>query len=123
MIPRIMTNMLPSYSQTNPVTLSRIVFLKTAMGVEDVLFCVAWVLPGMVIGVVGTLLIQKFMGCCKGANHVKTVKVEEAQHVCIMPSDVYLPANGNGRVHRSPLCSNMKDFKRIPVCRKCFKIS
>ena len=96
------------------------------MDVQDVYLLLFWLLPGMVLGVIGTLMIQQSTGQCVSPKKVKvdTKITGDSQRDddinIVLTHELYL--SSTGRVHKTPHCSNMKSCQKVQVCCKCFKI-
>ena len=97
------------------------------MDVQDVYLLVFWLLPGLVIGVLGTLMIQRltsqYVSPKKAKVDTKITGYSEKDDDIniVLAHDLYL--SSTGRVHKTPHCSNMKSWQRVQVCSKCFKIA
>ena len=99
------------------------------MNVQDIQFLLMWLLPGLVLGIIGTFTIQYLTGWytlpAVVKVHAKTVgkaaKVDDDDNSIIVPKEFY--QSSSGRVHISPHCSNMKSWQKVLVCSKCFKIA
>lgn len=98
------------------------------MDVQDVLFLLMWLLPGLVLGVIGTILVQRLLSMRAVAESVKTyaqtkgkAKDDIDDFSTILPLELYLSTSG--RVHKITHCSNMKSWQTVRLCRKCFKLA
>lgn len=99
------------------------------MNVEDVQFLLVWLLPGLVLGIIGTLVIQYMVGwyaftAAVRVNAKTTCKAAQNDDdvvSAIFPKEFY--QSSSGRVHRTYHCSNMKSWQKLQVCSKCFKVA
>ena len=96
------------------------------MDVQDVLFLVFWLLPGMVIGMVFTMATQHLVRQPASKKELGKSKKDDDAGKTILEDDMtYLPkviyVSASGRAHKTPRCSNMKDVQRVELCGKCFK--
>lgn len=98
-----------------------------AMDVQDIQFLLLLLLPGLVLGIIGTLMTQYLMR--RVALHTvvkvdavttgKAAKDDDAS--IIFPNELY--QSSSGRVHKTFRCSNMKSWQKVPACSKCFKLA
>ena len=99
------------------------------MDVQDIQFLLMLLLPGVMLGIMGTIAVQNIMGWYALPTAVKT----DATSTCkaakghgdddisiTFPSEFY--QSSSGRVHKTHHCSNMKSWQKVPVCSKCFKV-
>lgn len=110
--------------------------LSSPMDMETLLFGVFWLLPGFVLGLVvgisGTLLVQRLTRFCnteevKKNLQVKKYKTDEE----VVPNHksrrhdevegVYF-LSSTKRVHKTRTCSNMQRSEEVQLCLKCFKL-
>ena len=104
------------------------------------LFFAWWLLPGVVLGVVGTLLAQAAARTfhmmqvtkCRTSSDVEAkaktsdrlTKLSDPSNRRIEAGDEYLCyLSGTKRVHKTPTCSNMTKCDQVQLCTKCFKLS
>lgn len=106
-----------------------------AMDMQDVLFALFFLLPGIIIGVSCTVLVQCMCAGCLGHSKTNEVQIQDLKEkkknkkldddddltvIVPIPADVYI--SSTGRIHKTPACSNMKSSTRAQLCGKCFKV-
>lgn len=108
------------------------------MDVSDWLFYVLWLLPGVVLGVLGTLVTQsvvRSLNVDKASEKSKHTENHRKVNSKLFIHDQTGRADvGSGdeplmcflsatkRVRKTKTCSNMAKFEPVQLCAKCFKL-
>lgn len=105
------------------------------MDVSELLFYVLWLLPGVVLGIAGTLVTQKVARSfhvekakssdymVKSSDRSKVSSRDQKSTRLDAGDDLLGFLSQTKRVRKVQTCSNMTKYEQVQLCAKCFKLS